>query len=221
MSCTTSFNRSVLSKLSWMSRQLRRYEELQSIHLWANSMHLVKNLLILPETPDNSAPASHVSNWKDTISGMYSPSSFTVSPRNNANCPPGFTPTDILASQPGSQINKHFIKTGFHNSVTHNKQRSGRFQPLARTSLGTTTTWSSNSSIRPSLSICHLPAINFAPTISSYNKSDNMSLSHLPISNFCFSIDSAMDVSFSPILNVPRTPEATTKPTSNEELLPQ
>jgi len=73
-SATASFNATIISKLSWMSRQLRRINDVNALMNWVNAMHSVKALLFpLPsehccpgtanhktsETPDLSSLPSH------------------------------------------------------------------------------------------------------------------------------------------------------------------
>ena len=138
MSGVKSYNLSVLSKLSWMSRQLRSYEDMQSIQLWANSMHLVKNLLITSSVENTVFPSHETNSW-ETISGLSSPSPTSNTPRSKLNCPTGLSTTYAYVCQRGSQKHQEFLKTGLHTtSVSHNNLRCERSQPHAKAALTTT-----------------------------------------------------------------------------------
>ena len=45
MSTAASFNATIISKLSWMSRQLRKIDDVSALVNWVNTMHSVKALL--------------------------------------------------------------------------------------------------------------------------------------------------------------------------------
>ena len=224
MSCARSYNRSILSKLSWMSRQLRRYDDLQSIQLWANSMHLVKNLLITPTTPENSVHVPQNSTWNETISAVSSPSLLTSTPRNYSNSPPGFSPTDGIVYDHGSRKWKQSLKTGLHTTpVSHKNLGKERSEPqLNNCPLKSTFGPSNSSTTQPSLSVMHQLAINYAPVQSAMDKSKNDSLSHPPITTTCGrSISPALNLCYPPVGNVTRTPTVKKSQCLNKELIPQ
>ena len=50
-SATVSFNNTIISKLSWMSGQLRKIDDLNALVNWVNTMHSIKALLF-PQSSD-------------------------------------------------------------------------------------------------------------------------------------------------------------------------
>ena len=172
-----------------MSRQLCRYDDLQSIQFWANSMHVVKNLLITPETSESSVPAMQNSKWTETFTGQTFRSPISGNTLNEkSNCPPGFSPPDLLAFQRGSQSNKLFLKTGLHTPVdavdSHNRRKEyfqqGRKEPLKK---------SINSlKVPPTLSVTHLPVIKITPTLLTKDTSQKDKVSLHPVPTSCRSI---------------------------------
>ena len=199
MSCVASYNRSILSKLSWMSRQLRRYDDLQSIQFWANSMHLVKNLLILPQTPANTLPATQSSKWTETFSGQtYSSPLSRNTPNGKSNCPPGFSPADVLDFQCGSQNNEVFLKTGLNTPADSHNERSERFQQRLKVPIGTPI---NTLKVPPTLSINHLPAIKITPTLLIKDISQKVNVSYHPVSTSCRSISPPLNHCISPYVS--------------------
>ena len=130
---------------------------------------IVKNLQIKPDTPENSGPEQHSSNCNLTISGLNSPFSFIDTPRIYSKYSPDSSPNDGLTSQPRSKLDKPLFKTGLHcTPISHNCQRSGRFQQLTRIPVQTNTGSSNSLKGQPSLSVTQQPSINFSPTIFMY-----------------------------------------------------
>ena len=214
MSCSASYNRSVLSKLSWMSRQLRQYEDLQSIQLWANSMHLVKNLLIMPVTPEKKyLNASHVSSRNETSSDRSSPSTYPNMPCNYSTCPPGFLPHEASTFHHKSRKDEHFLKTGLYTtSVSRSNLNKERCQQLNKWPLGSKARSSNSSKRISSLSVNHLPAITCASKLSAIiDESRSINISYPPRVTTCHTISPPLQVSFYPAVNCTKA-QASTKP---------
>ena len=73
MTDTALFNAAILSKLSWMSRQLRQFDDLNVLIPWVNTMHSIK-LLLLPQaqplyscTKSSSHKATSCSPWNSFV----------------------------------------------------------------------------------------------------------------------------------------------------------
>ena len=197
MSCAAAYNRTVLSKLSWMGRQLRRCEDLQSINVWANSMHLVKNLLITPATKKRHEP--HVSNVSQVIPGQSSFSQSTA-PCYYSKYPPGFLPKDDFVVHQKTQNDQHILKTGLHTtSVSKKNLHNERLKTSNTLHIGTPMRSSQPFKRKLSLTIANIPVITCAPKWSAIiDKSPNVNVSYLPKITSCQSISPSINLSIPP-----------------------
>ena len=112
-----------------MSRQLHRYEDFESIKLCANSMHVVKNILLTPHSPEHCVFRLNKCNSWEVISDQSSPLAPTNTPHSNLNGPPGFSSNDEFVCQRGTQKYQQFLKTGL---VSQKIKRCWRSKPHAK-----------------------------------------------------------------------------------------
>ena len=178
-------------------------------------MHLVKNLLITPNSPEHCVFGPDKSNSWEGISGQDSPPAPTHTPAINLNCPPGFLSTDAFVCQRGSKKYKQSPKTCLHTtSVSHKKERCWRSQPHAKAPLRTTTAPPSSPTTLQPLSLTHRRAINFAPTQPTMVKSTFLYSSWSPTINCNYSISPPVNLCFSPTTSPSRVQHNSPPPTT-------
>jgi len=72
-STTASFNATIICKLSWMSRQLRRFDHMNDLIQWVNTMHSVKALLFPLPSVCCPGTAKHMNSWISESSSVSLP----------------------------------------------------------------------------------------------------------------------------------------------------
>ena len=88
MSATVIFNSTIISKLSWMSRQLRKIDDVNALANWVNMMHSIKALLFpLPSDFCCLGTANHRTpeNPNSPVSSSYRKP--TLNPQHTATDP--------------------------------------------------------------------------------------------------------------------------------------